>query len=158
MGVWGLAARKLIKSKAGGKDTWLYFGYRQWWGWVGREMDFYPKPGSRSLTIGVRAFTDREGGFMRQHHSQLWQSSWNGSSVVCPASSFLSRVQLILSSWRRAWQPTAVFSPGESHRQRRLPDYSPWGCKESDRTAVTAHIIWAWWAKIHGAAKESDTI
>ena len=27
--------------------------------------------------------------------------------------------------WRRAWQPTPVFLPGESHRQRSLMDYSP---------------------------------
>ena len=27
--------------------------------------------------------------------------------------------------WRRKWQPTPVFLPGESHRQRSLADYSP---------------------------------
>ena len=27
---------------------------------------------------------------------------------------------------------TPVFLPGESHGQRRLADYSPWRCKESD--------------------------
>ena len=26
--------------------------------------------------------------------------------------------------WRRKWQPTPVFLPGESHRQSRLVDYS----------------------------------
>ena len=36
--------------------------------------------------------------------------------------------------WRRAWQPTPVFLPGESHAQRSLVDYSPWGLKESDMT------------------------
>ena len=34
--------------------------------------------------------------------------------------------------WRRAWQLTPVFLPGESHGQRSLTDYSPRGCKESD--------------------------
>ena len=34
--------------------------------------------------------------------------------------------------WRRAWQPTSVFLPGDSHGQRSLADYSPWGRKESD--------------------------
>ena len=34
--------------------------------------------------------------------------------------------------WRRAWQPTPVFLPGESHEQRNLAGYSPWGHKESD--------------------------
>ena len=36
--------------------------------------------------------------------------------------------------WRRKWQPTPVFSPGESHGQRSLVGYSPWGHKELDRT------------------------
>ena len=36
--------------------------------------------------------------------------------------------------WRRAWQPTPVFLPGEFHGQRSLVGYSPWGQKESDMT------------------------
>ena len=28
--------------------------------------------------------------------------------------------------WRRAWKPTPVFLPGESHGQRSLEGYSPW--------------------------------
>ena len=31
--------------------------------------------------------------------------------------------------WRRAWRPTPVFLPGESHGQSSLEDYSPWGHK-----------------------------
>ena len=30
-------------------------------------------------------------------------------------------------SWRRKWQPTSEFLPGESHGQRSLMGYSPWG-------------------------------
>ena len=33
--------------------------------------------------------------------------------------------------WRRKWPPTAVCLPGESHGQRSLAGYSPWGHKES---------------------------
>ena len=29
--------------------------------------------------------------------------------------------------WRRKWQPTPVFLPRESHEQRSLAGYSPWG-------------------------------
>ena len=36
--------------------------------------------------------------------------------------------------WRRAGQPTPVFLPEESHGQRSLVGYSPWGHKELDRT------------------------
>ena len=31
------------------------------------------------------------------------------------------------SPWRKEWRPTPVFLPGESHGQRSLADYSPWG-------------------------------
>ena len=36
--------------------------------------------------------------------------------------------------WRRKWQPTSVFLPGEVVGQRSLVDYRPWGHKESDMT------------------------
>ena len=41
--------------------------------------------------------------------------------------------------WRRAWQPTPVFLPGESHGHRHLVGYSPGGCKESDTTERLTH-------------------
>ena len=39
--------------------------------------------------------------------------------------------------WRRAWQPTPVFLPGESQGPGSLVGYGPKGCKESDTTEVT---------------------
>ena len=39
--------------------------------------------------------------------------------------------------WRRAWQPAPIFLPGESHGQRSLAGYSPWGHKELDMTEAT---------------------
>ena len=35
--------------------------------------------------------------------------------------------------WRRKWQPTPVFLPGESHGRRSLAGYSPWGLKSQTR-------------------------
>ena len=60
----------------------------------------------------------------------------SGGSVVKAACQyrkhgFDSRVGEI--PWRRKWQPTLVFLPGKSHRQRSLAGYSPWGCKDSDQ-------------------------
>ena len=44
--------------------------------------------------------------------------------------------------WRREWQPTPVFLPGEFHGQRSLAGYSPLGCKESDTTEwLLLHFI-----------------
>ena len=42
--------------------------------------------------------------------------------------------------WRRKWQPTPVFLPGESHGQRSLAGYSPRGRTESD-TAERLHSL-----------------
>ena len=41
--------------------------------------------------------------------------------------------------WRKAWQPTPVFLPGDSHGQRSLAGYSPQVHKESDMTKATEH-------------------
>ena len=41
--------------------------------------------------------------------------------------------------WRRAWQPTLVFLPGEFHGQKSLVGYGPEGHKESDTTEATKH-------------------
>ena len=55
------------------------------------------------------------------------------------------QMQEIQETWvgkipcRRKWQPTPVFLPGESHGQRSLVGYSPWGCKESDKTERLTH-------------------
>ena len=46
--------------------------------------------------------------------------------------------------WRRAWQTTPVFLPGESHGQRGLEGYSPWSHKESDSTEVTEQDTPPW--------------
>ena len=39
-------------------------------------------------------------------------------------------------SWRRPWQPTPVFLPGESHGQRSLVGYSPYHRVAKSRTQL----------------------
>ena len=39
--------------------------------------------------------------------------------------------------WKRAWKPTAVFLPGESHRWRSFAGYSPLSHKDLDTTEAT---------------------
>ena len=56
--------------------------------------------------------------------------------------------------WRRKWQPTPVFLPAESHGQRSLAGYSPWGFKESEMTerpTLTMH------STVPGAKKMEET-
>ena len=39
--------------------------------------------------------------------------------------------------WKRSWQPTPVFLPGESRGQKNLAGYRPWSCEESDTCFMT---------------------
>ena len=41
--------------------------------------------------------------------------------------------------WKRKWQLTPIFLPGESHGQRSLASHNPWGHKESDTTEWLTH-------------------
>ena len=41
--------------------------------------------------------------------------------------------------WKRKWQPSPVFLPGESHGQRSLVGCNPWGPKELDTTEHACH-------------------
>ena len=48
--------------------------------------------------------------------------------------SVINLLTFIAKRWRKEWQPTPVFLPGEFQGQRSLADYNTWGCKESDTT------------------------
>ena len=60
----------------------------------------------------------------------------SGEEFACQARDSGSSPDPLL---RMKWQPTPVFLPGESHGQKSLVDYSPWGRKESDTAEVTWH-------------------
>ena len=62
----------------------------------------------------------------------IWIPWWLIQSRICPQSrrtGFDPWVRMI--HWRREWQPTPVFLPGEFHLQRSVAGYSPWGRKLS---------------------------
>ena len=94
-----------------------------------------------------------------------WRRKWHPTLVLLPGKShgrrsligyslwgrkesdtterlhFTPFTHFILYHWRRKWQPTPVFLPGESHGQRSLAGHGAWGCRESDTTEVTEHIL-----------------
>ena len=56
---------------------------------------------------------------------------------------FTPFTHFILYRWRREWQPTPVFLPGESHGQRSLAGHRTWGHERSD-TTDWAHLHACW--------------
>ena len=101
--------------------------------------------GQRHVRLRRKQYKFESGVFSVAHHF--------GFSVICGEWHGLkgpigSRVELmanellkatVVDNWRRKWQPTLVFLPGESHGQRSLVGYSPWGCKESETTEQLTH-------------------
>ena len=55
----------------------------------------------------------------------------------CRFDSWLGKIH-----WRRAWQPTPVFLPGEFHGQRSLAGYSLWGHRVGHNWSNLAQ--WEW--------------
>ena len=49
--------------------------------------------------------------------------------------------------WRRTWQPTSVFLPGESHGQRSLVGHGPYSRKESNMCKLPNGRDW-WWENL----------
>ena len=70
------------------------------------------------------------------------------SSLGCTldkCDKYIFREDIKVISWRRAWQPTPVFFPGEFHAQRILVGYSPWGSIELDTTEWLTLSHECWW-------------
>ena len=110
----------------------------------------------RSMTWAALPATGRSPSFMEgscgtsqppsHHHVLFLQNTfpctghWGfpGGSVVKESTCQCRRCRFDLwvgkIPWRRKWQPTPVFLLGESHGQRSLAGYSPWGHKESEMT------------------------
>ena len=64
-------------------------------------------------------------------------AQWCRICLQCRSPRFEPQVRKI--PWSREWLPAAVVLPGESHGQRNLTGYSPFGLKELDMTEATEH-------------------
>ena len=74
--------------------------------------------------------------------TQQWPQDWK-RSVFIPipkkgnAKECSNYHTIALMHWRKKWQPTPVFLPGESPGQRSLVGCHLWGRTESDKTEAT---------------------
>ena len=59
-------------------------------------------------------------------------------AAVRPVTTSRTRLSdFTFTQWRRQWQPTPVFLPGESQGRQSLVGCRLWGRAESDRTEAT---------------------
>ena len=67
-----------------------------------------------------------------RRYAFAWHRGWGTTKRVCREGTF--DIHSEGKPWRREWQTTPVFLPGEFHGERSLADCSPWGQKESHTT------------------------
>ena len=100
--------------------TWVWVVSGSWW-WTGKP-DVQQSMVSQSQT-GLSNWTELNWGLPRQNRGREFacQCRWRKRREFNP---WVRKIP-----WRRKWQPTPVFLPGESHGQRCLEGYCPWGCR-----------------------------
>ena len=81
------------------------------------------------IVIKIRKLTDT---VLISTYSNFWQAAVHGV-----AKSRIRLSDFTFMHWRRKWQPTLVFLPGESQGRRNVVGYRLWGHTESDTTEVT---------------------
>ena len=85
----------------------------------------WPYPKWKNKQTKMLIFT--KGGKVEKINLDLLR--WSRIHLQCRRPGFNPWVGKV--PWRREWQPTPVFLPGEFHGQRILVGYSPWGHKEA---------------------------
>ena len=113
----------LLPGEFHGQRTWASYSPR-----VCKELDM-----TVPLTFFLSFLQVFEDGKERQKEPEKWE----GRTILMLWVVGLVVVALIFRllkyvNWRREWQSTPVFLPGESQGRGNLAGYSPWGCKESD--------------------------
>ena len=88
-----------------------------------------------SIPIFSRQFLALKGDW-RLHMGGSQMAQWYRICLPMQKMQVQSRVGKI--PWKRRWQPTPVFLPGELHGPRSLAGFSPWGCKGSD---MSEHVL-----------------
>ena len=79
---------------------------------------------------------------MACHSSTLaWKIPWTEEPGRLQShgvsKSWIRLSDFTFTHWRRKWQPTPLFLPGDSQGRESLVGCRLWGCTESDRTEAT---------------------
>ena len=113
-----LEARGLEAAPSALLPAWLWGEQGRVWSgatprlsWAPREAAFAKKEGCGTSCLQCRRW---------RRHKRCRFNPWVGKMP-----------------WRREWEPTPVFLPGEFHGQRSLAGYHPQDCEKSDMTVAT---------------------
>ena len=112
-------------------------------GWDGRRGRRLKREGIYKLYISIYIYLCGEGNGNPLQYSCLEKpvdrgAWWADVHGVAQSWTQLKRLRMhACMPWRRNWQPTPVFLPGESQGQRSLVGCRLWGRTESDMTEVT---------------------
>ena len=98
--------------------------------------------GPSSLAGGAFVFSQESGYFLGNCVNRAGQDK----------CALLSLSLFTFMHWRRKWQPTPAFLPGESHGRRSLVGCSPWGREESDTTErLHFHLSLSFIGEVNGS-------
>ena len=138
--------RQVLRAGALGRPRGMGWGWR-WdggWGWGTHvnpwliHVNVWQKPLQYCKVISLQLIKINEKKIMKVFvYCPVFPGGASGKIPTCQCrrhkkKGFNTWVGKI--PWRRAWQHTPVFLPGESHGQRSLMSYSPQCHKESDTT------------------------
>ena len=118
--------------------------------WSGRSLKPSHQSGQKFANLSHRSLEMCQGQPQRWGRETAWvvftiklaNGSFPGDSVVKnPPANAGDWHSIRKIPWRRKWQPTPVFLPGESHGHRSLAGYTPWGHKSWRRLSDWAHSM-----------------
>ena len=143
---WWLKTRWKKEISAG--EAWLSLETARERHFIRRHLPFMLPWGRTTLdfprVLYLRAFAEKA---MAPHSSTLaWKIPWTEELGRLQSVGSLRRVRynwatslslFTFTHWRRKWQPTPVFLPGESQGRGSLVGCRLWGRTESDMTEAT---------------------
>ena len=123
--IWASLVAQRLKRLPGIRETRVLS--------LGRENPLEKAMATHSSTLAWRIPWREEPGRLQsmgwQSQTRLRDFTFSGKESAYPCKRPGMDPWVGKIPWRRKWQPTPVFLPGESHEQRSLAGYSPWGCK-----------------------------
>ena len=127
--------RPRAKEERGGRDGYIASPTQWTWIWANCTAGAEKAMAPHSSTLAWKIpWMEEPGGL--QSMGSLWVGhDW--AFTFTRLSFSLSLSLLTFMHWRRKWQPTAVFLPGESQGWGNLVGYRLWGRTESDMTEAT---------------------